>query len=247
MVAPAGLNPERIGGDFKQEVQVHSGFLSAYDSVRTRILSLIKLSIGAIHDSAESFQKWDVYVTGHSLGGALATLLALELSSSQLAKHGKISVTMYNFGSPRVGNKRFADVYNEKVKDSWRIVNHRDIIPTVPRLMGYCHVAQPIYLAAGELEDALENMELVGDGYQGDVIGEATPDVLVNEFMKGERQLIEKILQTEINIFRSIRDGTALMQHMEDFYYITLLENVRLNFKTVGKSNSSDEGDTPIG
>lgn len=42
--------------------------------------------------------------------------------------------------------------------------------------------------------------------------------------MKGEKELIENILQTEINIFLSIRDGSALMQHMEDFYYITLLE-----------------------
>lgn len=37
-------------------------------------------------DLAEPLLKWHVYVTGHSLGGALATLLALELSSSQLAK-----------------------------------------------------------------------------------------------------------------------------------------------------------------
>lgn len=43
----------------------------------------------------------------------------------------------------------------QKVKDSWRVVNHRDIIPTVPRLMGYCHVAQPVYLATGDLKDAL--------------------------------------------------------------------------------------------
>lgn len=42
--------------------------------------------------------------------------------------------------------------------------------------------------------------------------------------MKGEKELVEKLLHTEINIFRSIRDGSALMQHMEDFYYITLLE-----------------------
>jgi hypothetical protein len=41
---------------------------------------------------------------------------------------------------------------------------------------------------------------------------------------KGEKQLIERILQTKINIYRSIRDGTALMQHIENFYYITLLE-----------------------
>ena len=41
----------------------------------------------------------------------------------------------------------------QKVKDSWRVVNHRDIIPTVPRLMGYCHVAHPVYLAAGNQKD----------------------------------------------------------------------------------------------
>lgn len=246
MLAPAGLNPERIGGDFKQEVQVHSGFLSAYDSVKTRIMSLIKKAIGFMDDAAGSQFKWHVYCTGHSLGGALATLLALELSSGQFAKTGAISVTMYNFGSPRVGNRRFAEVYNEKVKDSWRVVNHRDIIPTVPRLMGYCHVAQPVYLAAGDLKNAQENVELVGDGYQGDVIGEATPDVLVSEFMKGEKELIDRILQTEINIFRAIRDGSALMQHMEDFYYISLLENVRSNYQTASLPQTREGDDLSI-
>ncbi|PHT85498.1 hypothetical protein T459_07604 [Capsicum annuum] len=240
MLVPAGLNPERIGGDFKEEVQVHSGFLSAYDSVRIRLISLIKKAIDYRDDDLDLPNKWHVYVTGHSLGGALATLLALELSSSQLAKRGAIRVTMYNFGSPRVGNKKFAEVYNEKVKDSWRVVNHRDIIPTVPRLMGYCHVAQPVYLAAGDLKNTRENVELLEDGYQGDVIGEATPDVIVSEFMKGEKELIEKILNTEINIFLAIRDGSALMQHMEDFYYITLLENVRSNYRTVARPQMTE-------
>lgn len=49
--------------------------------------------------------------------------------------------------------------------------------------------------------------------------------------MKGEKELIEKLLQTEIDIFRSIRDGSAYMQHMEDFYYITLLEVRCIHFK----------------
>jgi hypothetical protein len=43
----------------------------------------------------------------------------------------------------------------QKVKDSWRVVNHRDIIPTVPRLMGYCHVEAPVYLKSGDLKHAL--------------------------------------------------------------------------------------------
>ncbi|CAH2050705.1 unnamed protein product [Thlaspi arvense] len=42
-------------------------------------------------DGAEPPSKWHVFVTGHSLGGALATLLALELSSSQLAKNSTTS------------------------------------------------------------------------------------------------------------------------------------------------------------
>ncbi|XP_054793984.1 uncharacterized protein LOC129299533 isoform X2 [Prosopis cineraria] len=241
MLAPVGLNPERIGGDFKQEVQVHSGFLTAYDSVRTRIISLIRLAVGYKDNHSEPLHKWHVYVTGHSLGGALATLLALELSSNQLVKKGAIYVTMYNFGSPRVGNRRFAEVYNEKVKDSWRVVNHRDIIPTVPRLMGYCHVAQPVYLAPGDFRNAMENMEILGDGYRGDIVGESTPDVLVSEFMKGEKELIERLLQTEINIFRSIRDGSGLMQHMEDFYYITLLESVKSNYQTVSSPQPDEQ------
>uniref|UniRef100_A0A0D9W700 C2 domain-containing protein n=1 Tax=Leersia perrieri TaxID=77586 RepID=A0A0D9W700_9ORYZ len=236
MLVPAGLNPERLGGDFKQEVQVHSGFLSAYDSVRNRIIALVNNAVGYMdEDSAENIPKWHVYVTGHSLGGALATLLALELSSSQMAKSGVIFVTMYNFGSPRVGNRRFAEVYNATVKDSWRVVNHRDIIPTVPRLMGYCHVEAPVYLKFGDLKDALVNEEIIDD--EGDSIGEYTPDVLVSEFMKGEKQLVEKLLQTEINLLRSIRDGSALMQHMEDFYYVTLLEKVRSRYQTVDNAN----------
>ncbi|KAJ6980679.1 hypothetical protein NC653_024122 [Populus alba x Populus x berolinensis] len=230
MVVPTGLNPERIGGDFKQEVQVHSGFLSAYDSVRIRIISIIKLLISYVDNGAEPPFKWHVYLTGHSLGGALATLLALELSSSQLVKRGAISVTMYNFGSPRVGNKKFAEVYNQKVKDSWRVVNHRDIVPTVPRLMGYCHVAQPVYLATGELEDAL-----------------------VDE--RRGKELIEKILQTEINIFRSIRDGSGLCSiwrisitsHCLRYssVYVLLFQNVRSNYQPLERVESSGRDSFP--
>ena len=47
---------------------------------------------------------------------------------------------MYNYGSPRVGNAAFARAYDESVPNSWRISNKLDVIPRVPRLMGYSHV-----------------------------------------------------------------------------------------------------------
>lgn len=51
------------------------GFLRAYDSVRTRVLGVVD---EVLTDSEDS---WKIYVTGHSLGGALATLCSFELAN----------------------------------------------------------------------------------------------------------------------------------------------------------------------
>ncbi|GJW73277.1 hypothetical protein Tco_0132647, partial [Tanacetum coccineum] len=65
------------------------------------------------------------------------------------------------------------DIKNySKAKDSQRVVNHRDIIPSVPCLMGY-----------SSWSVNTENIELLEDGYEGDVIRESTPDDLVNEYI----------------------------------------------------------------
>jgi predicted lipase len=56
---------------------------------------------------------------GHSLGGAIASLAALEL-----AKHFPSSqLHVYTFGQPRVGNRCFAAEYQAKVPDHWSVVN----------------------------------------------------------------------------------------------------------------------------
>lgn len=57
---------------------------------------------------------------------------------------GQPEVTMYNYGSPRVGNAAFARAYDRSVPDSWRVTNRLDVIPRVPRLMGYCHVGNSV-------------------------------------------------------------------------------------------------------
>eukprot|EP00983_Pelagomonas_calceolata_P013516 432320-Pelagomonas_calceolata.AAC.4 len=82
-------------------ITVHGGFLSAYDSIKQQIFMLLD----AITESGSEEDPWRVYVTGHSLGGALATLCAYELATRRGPARARQRISMYSFGAPRAGNK----------------------------------------------------------------------------------------------------------------------------------------------
>jgi hypothetical protein len=68
------------------------------------------------------------------------------------ALSGAQRVIMYTYGAPRVGNKAFADAFDARLSAAgaaWRITNIRDIVPTVPRLMGYAHGGSSVRLTGG--------------------------------------------------------------------------------------------------
>ncbi len=94
-----------------------------------------------------------IWITGHSLGGALA-----ELCAAQAMFVSKIPVQgVYTFGQPRVGNKDFAAAVNEKLGSGiFRFVNDRDIVPRVPLFtMGFCHYGnQTFFDSDGQGTDA---------------------------------------------------------------------------------------------
>jgi len=78
-------------------------------------------------------------ITGHSLGGALATLAAFDLSKSRVIDKSKMQV--YNFGSPRVGNYEFSRAFADEGIPSYRIVNSRDPVSQAPpcgKINGQC-------------------------------------------------------------------------------------------------------------
>ena len=78
-----------------------------------------------------------IWITGHSLGGALA-----ELCAAQALFVSKIPVQgVYTFGQPRVGSNDFAAAVNAKLGSGiFRFVNDRDIVARVPLFtMGFCH------------------------------------------------------------------------------------------------------------
>lgn len=74
-----------------------------------------------------------VYFTGHSLGGALATISALHIAQLPNLRDSKIKnkIFLYTFASPRVGNDTFAKECNQSIQ-IYRITNSEDIVPRVP-------------------------------------------------------------------------------------------------------------------
>jgi triacylglycerol lipase len=68
-----------------------------------------------------------VVVTGHSLGGALATLLVADLTANTPLKP-----QAWTFASPQVGDAAFAARYGGLITVSWRIYNQVDVVPYFP-------------------------------------------------------------------------------------------------------------------
>lgn len=109
---------------------VHQGFENALDDVWGDILV-------AMIPHAEK----RLFVTGHSLGGALATLAA-----ARFATLGHKVSGLYTFGSPRVGDPAFCAAFDALGLPAYRYVNDLDVVPRVPtRLMGYSHIGKLMY------------------------------------------------------------------------------------------------------
>jgi hypothetical protein len=77
-------------------------------------------------------------ICGHSLGGALATLLALDVAANASSPFN--NPTVYTYASPRTGDPIFAATYNHVVHDTTRIANRMDLVPKLPLPPLYEHV-----------------------------------------------------------------------------------------------------------
>ena len=77
-----------------------------------------------------------VVFSGHSLGGALATLAAVQFAK----QYPDIVVSCVTFGSPRVGNGSFAQMFNKCCAGSFRFVNEDDPVPMGPTPIRFTHV-----------------------------------------------------------------------------------------------------------
>lgn len=118
--------------------KIHAGFSEAFEE----IVDPVKQAIAQLWDRKNQATRLSIY--GHSLGGALATLLALDLNEVRF----RIS-DVATFGSPRVGNRSFARSFDWLFgHKSTRYVNENDVVPLLPpwALTRSVHVPRLVWL-----------------------------------------------------------------------------------------------------
>jgi hypothetical protein len=92
----------------------HLGFYGMYTTIREQVWECLEM----VRDLKK------VIITGYSLGGALATIAAMDLMAYK--------PLVYTFGSPRVFNPDGAKLLDSGVKDFWRVFNTEDVISDLP-------------------------------------------------------------------------------------------------------------------
>jgi len=86
-------------------------------------------------------------ICGHSLGGSLATLLALDVAANSKLP----APTVYTYASPRVGDSTFVSLYDHVVPNTFRVANRVDLVPKLPLPPLYDHVSGLVELNPIEL------------------------------------------------------------------------------------------------
>jgi len=93
---------------------VHSGFTKLVDDYYSDIEKIIEIK--------KNNKNLRLFLTGHSLGGAIAILMATRFSSSEVE-------AVYTYGAPRVGDQDFVELYN---LTHYRVEYGNDIVPHLP-------------------------------------------------------------------------------------------------------------------
>ncbi|MCY3624164.1 MAG: lipase family protein [Gammaproteobacteria bacterium] len=119
-----GTEADRIG-DIKADAKavqttcptggrVHSGFKDQYDDVASRVEQLL---------DRDEVKGKPLFIAGHSLGGAVATIAARRLTADHRV------AACYTYGSPRVGTEHWVGQIKTPI---YRVVNSADPVPMVP-------------------------------------------------------------------------------------------------------------------
>ena len=124
------FSTEKLFGEF------HKGFWDATEEIWPYLY--------AEYQKKYRETKRPLFITGHSLGGAMATIAA-----ARLIHLDKPFISVYTFGQPRVMKRDTARIFNVECGTRFfRFLNNNDIVPRLPpRFMEYSHVGTFLYIS----------------------------------------------------------------------------------------------------
>ncbi|KJZ75490.1 hypothetical protein HIM_05186 [Hirsutella minnesotensis 3608] len=134
--------------DLTPGCKLHTGFYQAWEDIASRtnetLSEVLKKNPG-----------YRIIATGHSLGGAVATVAAAYLRRDGMA------VDAFTFGAPRVGNVDFANFVMSQPGSIHRVTHGGDPVPRLPPLAwGYAHTSPEYWIAHAGMT---ENNPTAGD------------------------------------------------------------------------------------
>jgi triacylglycerol lipase len=181
----ADLDFDLVSGPFQG--RVHAGFYDALSDV----WYLLDREVSRL----QAQRRRQLWVTGHSLGAALATLAAALWYEADHPLSG-----LYAFGQPRTGDREFARNFDFALKPiAFRVVNNHDIVTrTPPRSLGYRHQGTFVYFNdSGELVDDFGWWQRFLMGWQGTIetILDWGTEGVADHSMTIYRQRIEEALK----------------------------------------------------
>lgn len=156
--ADVGSDSITVGGDV---LVVHSGFLRNVRATRWAVINELNLALQgrSLLDPRKSLEHplEALYVTGHSLGGAMAVLFALSLAGA--AEHRETAAKLraiYTFGQPLATGEPLPEVGREVGRKLFRHVNARDLVPSLPPAAWghFAHFGREYRYAEGEWRHA---------------------------------------------------------------------------------------------
>jgi hypothetical protein len=123
--------------------QVSEYFFNGFNDVWTKGM---KDDISTLKNK---YPDYDLWVTGHSLGGAMASLAAATVVKTGMLPASK--VYLYTFGQPRTGDKVFAQAHDALGMTQYRVTHHRDLVAHVPPegFEGYWHHEAEVWYTNG--------------------------------------------------------------------------------------------------
>jgi predicted lipase len=124
-------------GDIANSGLVHQGFAAVYLTMRNSVID----GVDAAKVGATS-----MWITGHSLGAAIAVLSALDFAKNAVPPLGP---QVYTFAGPRTGNEDFKSLFDAAIPVCYRVWNRWDIVPQLPAPPLFAHVGQGVEIDGG--------------------------------------------------------------------------------------------------